>query len=45
MPTVSGVQESLQTIPIVLPPKRSRKKGPEFYEAPTMHGNLGADGG
>ena len=44
MPTVSGVQESLQTMPIVLPPKKS-KKGPGFYEVPTMLGNLDADGG
>ena len=44
MLTVSGVQESLQTMPIVFPPKK-KKKGPGFYEVPTMHGNLGADGG
>ena len=44
VPTVSGVQESLQAMPIVLPPKKS-KKGPGFYEVPTMHGNLRADGG
>jgi len=44
VPTVSGVQESLQTMPIVLPPKKS-KKGPGFYEVPMMHGNLGVEGG
>jgi len=41
--TVSSVQESLQTLPIVLPKKSSKR--PQIYEAPTMHGNLGADGG
>ena len=44
VPTVSGVQESFQTMPIVFPPKK-RKKGPGFYEVPKMHGNVGADGG
>ena len=44
VPTVNGVQESLQTMPIVLPPKKS-KKGPGFYEVSTMLGNLGATGG
>ena len=44
MPTVGGVQESLQAMPIVLP-KKSNKKSSGFYEVPTMHGNLGAAGG
>ena len=44
VPTVSGVQESLQTMLIVLLPKKS-KKNPEFYEVPTMYGNLGTNGG
>ena len=39
VPTVSGVQASLQTMPIVLPPKKS-KKGPGFYEVPTIHGDF-----
>ena len=33
VPTVSGVQESLQTMPIVLPSKKSKNKGPVFYGA------------
>ena len=43
VPIVSGVRESLQTILIVLP--KRLKKGHGFYEMPTVHGNLGADGG
>ena len=33
-PTVSGVQDSLQTMPIVLPPKKSKKneKVPDFMK-------------
>ena len=30
VPTVRGVQESLKTMPIVLPPKKSKKKVPDF---------------
>ena len=41
--TVSGVQESLQTMPIILPKKT--RKGHTFYEVLTVHGNLGAAGG
>ena len=44
VPTVSGVQESLQTMPIVLS-KKLKTKGHGFYEVPTVHRNLGADGG
>ena len=33
VPTVSGVQESLQIMPIVLPSKKSKNKGPVFYGA------------
>ena len=32
VPTVSGVQESLQTMPIVLLPKKSKKKIPNFMK-------------
>ena len=45
MPTASGVQESLPTMPIVFSPKKSKQKGPGIYEVPTMHRNLGAEGG
>ena len=45
VPTGSGVQESLQTMPIVLPPKKSKKQGPGIYEVPTMHGSSFADRG
>ena len=47
MPAVSSVQESLQTIPIVLPPKKLTRVNncPGFYEVPRMHINLDADGG
>ena len=30
--TMSIVQESLQTMPIVLPPRKSRKKVPDFIK-------------
>ena len=45
VPTVSGVQESLQTMPIVLPPRKSKKDNARFYDVPTVHENLGTDGG
>ena len=47
VPTVGGIQESLQKMPIVLPPKevKTEKEGPGFYEVPTMHRNLGAERG
>ena len=36
VPTVRGVQESLQTMSIVLP-KKTKKKGHGLYEVPTLH--------
>ena len=45
MPTVSGVKESLQTMPIALPPNKNKKNVAGFYEMTTIHGNVGADGG
>ena len=44
VPIVSGVQKSLQTMPIELPKKTSKRKGHRFYEVPKAHGTLGADG-
>ena len=44
MPTVSGVQESLQSMPIVLH-KKTKTKSHRFYEVPKVHENLCADGG
>ena len=44
VPIGNGVQESLQTMPIVLL-KKTRKKGHGFYRVPTVHGSLGANGG
>ena len=38
VPTVSGVQQSSHTIPIVLP-KKTTKKDHGFYEVPTVHRN------
>jgi len=44
VPTVRGVQESLQTMSIALP-KKTKKKGHGFYEVPTLRGKLGATRG
>ena len=43
VPIVSAVRESLQTIPIVLS-KKTKGQGHGFYEVPTVHANLGANG-
>ena len=43
VPTMRGVQVSLQTMPIALPKKTKKTtKGHGFYEVPKVHGNLGA---
>ena len=50
VPTVSDVQESLQTMPIVclsyyLKRLERKRKSRGCYEVPTVHENLGADEG